>query len=138
MAEKIRTIGAFEELAEAIGNLLPAEGGWRINEEGKELVIHTTVSKDLRRSSNGGEYDFYTCFKPTGDGVLMYDDTSCELNMWGMGQHVDSFIFPCIIGLEGLRRIAASVGLRTTCEQFLKKQASFAQLREAVEAATPV
>lgn len=128
--------GAFEELANEIERLLPAEGGWRISKEWKELVIHTEVSRDPRRSSNGGEYHFYTCFEPTGDGVLVYNDTSCELSIHGMGKD-EGTIIPCIVGLEGLRGIAASVGLRMTCKQFLKKQASFAELREAVKAATP-
>lgn len=128
--------GAFETLVGEIEALLPSEGGWWINHNNGELVIHTCVSRDPRRSRNGGEYDFYTCFRPTGDGVLMYDDTSCELYIRGMGEDGGGII-PCIVGLEGLRRIAASVGLRVTCEKFLKKQASFADLREAVEAAAP-
>lgn len=128
--------GAYEKLVAEIEKLLSAEGGWCVDEQRKELVIHTDVSRDPRRSRNGGEYDFYTCFMPVGDGVLVYEDTSCELDMNGMGQHCGEII-PCIVGLEGLRRIAASIGLRTTCQKFLKRKASFADLREAVEAATP-
>ena len=121
--------GAFEELASAIERLLPAEGD-------VELVVHDTVSRDSRKSRTGGEYDFSTCFRPVGDGILVYNDTSCELHINGMGPENGSTI-PCIVGLEGLRRIAAQVGLRTTCEKFLKKQASFADLREALELAAP-
>jgi len=124
--------GAYERLVSEIERLLPAEGGWWVNDREKELIIHTNVSRDRRRSRNGGEYDFYTCFEPVRDGVLVYDATSCELHINGMGRQ----IIPCIVGLEGLRRIAASVGLRTTCQKFLKRKASFADLREAVEAAS--
>lgn len=127
-------IGAFEELAGTIESLLPAEGGWWINDGGKELVIHTTVSRDPSRSCNGGEYHFYNCFAVVGDGVLIYDDTSCELRMDRMGRKA-GYIIPCIVGLDGLRRIAALVGLRAACKQFLKRGIGFNELRKAVKLA---
>lgn len=127
-------IGAFEELAGDIEALLPAEGGWWINEEVKELVVHTSVSRDERRSRNGGEYHFYTCFAVVGDGVLVYFSTSCELHMPTMGRDA-GYIIPCIVSLDGLRRIAALVGLRAACKQFLKRGIGFNELRKAVKLA---
>jgi len=127
-------MGAFEELANEIESLLPAEGGWWINEDHNELVVHTTVSRDPRRSSNGGEYHFYNCFAVVGDGILVYDDTSCELHIDRMGRDA-GYVIPVIVGLDGLRRIAALVGLRAACKQFLQRGIGFAELREAVKRA---
>jgi len=133
--------GAFEILASEIEGLLPAEGGWWINGNNgfsvhhvNELVIHTAVSRDWRRNRNGGEYDYYTRFAVVGDGILVYKDTSCELRMHGMGRD-EGYVIPCIVSLEGLRRIAALVGLRAACKQFLKRGIGYTELKEAVKLA---
>jgi hypothetical protein len=131
----VDTKGAFEELASTIEALLPAEGRWNIDKTHHELSIHTIVSNDPRRSRNGGEYDFYTCFAVVGDGVLVYEETSCELRIRGMGRDA-GYVIPAIVGLDGLRRIAALVGLRAACKQFLKRGIGFADLKAAIEAAS--
>jgi len=128
--------GAFEELASKIEELLPAEGDWWISEEQNELVIQTAVSRDPSRNRNGGEYDFHTSFKPVGDGVRVYQWSSCELPIDTMG--IDSYTavtIPVIVGLDGLRRIAALVGLRAACKQFLARKLGFADLKAAIELA---
>lgn len=132
-----RQKGAFEELVSKIEELLPAEGGWWINEGNfdKELCIHTKVSRDPSRSHNGGEYDFYACFAVVGDGILVYENTSCELRIDGMGRDA-GYVIPVIIGLGALRRIAALVGLRSACKLFLKRGIGFGDLKDAVELAS--
>jgi hypothetical protein len=128
-----KPLGAFEELAQQIERLLPAQGGWWIDERDNELVIHTHVSRDPSRSSNGGEYDFYDCFAVTGDGILVYEATSCELRIDRCGRDsYAAYTIPCVVGLDGLRRIAALVGLRAACKQFLRREIGFADLKAAV------
>lgn len=135
--EPTRPAGAFEELAGVIEGLLPAAGGWWIDKDDNELVIHTHVSSNPLKSRNGGEYDFYDCFHVTGDGILVYEATSCELNIDRCGRDsYAAYTIPVIIGLDGLRRIAALVGLRAACKQFLKRGIGFNELKASVEAAS--
>jgi len=124
--------GVYEKLVERLEKeLADAEGGWQLDERKRELTIHTTISRDPSRSRTGGEYDFYICFQPTADGVVVYDATSCELRIDWMEEE----LYPVLLSLNGLRRLAALLDLRGKCAGFLRRKNTFSELRAAVEAA---
>lgn len=103
----------FEQLTQEMKQLLPAEGGWYI--EDGELVVHTRVSRDHSRDWDGGDYDFYTCFKPVEEGVLVYEETSCRLPVSWTGKEM-GHVIPCVVSVRRLARLAALFSAAETKE----------------------
>ena len=66
-------------LADICKTLESAEGRSWVSEDGRKLTIHTTVSRDPSRSSNGGEYDFYRIYRVTPVGVVAEGDWTCDI-----------------------------------------------------------
>jgi hypothetical protein len=111
--------GQFELLVEDIETAIrDAEGGWWINRE--ELVVHEAISRDPSRRNNGGEYDYYRCYRP-GLGVVAYDDWSCDFascDQYG-GEKIE---YDCILSLSGLRRIAQLADVTIAARAWLAKE----------------
>ena len=118
-SEKIRW--QFELLVEDIEQaILGAEGGWWMSELNNELIVHTMESRDPRRRNNGGEYDYYRCYR-VDFGVTAYDDWSCDIapcSQYGG----DETEYDCIISLDGLRRIAQLADVTIAARAWLAKE----------------
>lgn len=123
--------GQFEQLVSDIENeLSQAEGGWNI-EQGS-LVIFQRESRDPSRRNNGGEYDYYKVYCPTGLGVDVWESWSCDIaprRQYG-GQE---YSYDVIVGLDGLRRIAQLAIVTIAAKSWLAKEpGSMKNLKAAI------
>lgn len=124
--------GAFESLmADIEKTIATAEGDWSIRWDGS-LIVTTIESQDPSRSNNGGEYDHYRIYKTSGLGIEAYDTWSCDFAEY---QYSDDQSYDCIVGSDGLGRMAQLAEVTTAARAWLAKEPGCMQrLKKAIRA----
>jgi hypothetical protein len=126
--------GAFEHLMADIEETIKnAEGDWWLDCD--TLIVQTIVSRDPRRSRNGGEYSFYREYRSNGvGGVEVYGSWSAEFDyeQYNLG---DREQYDCIVSGQGLDRMARMADLTSAARAWLaKEKGCMAKLKKAVPA----
>jgi hypothetical protein len=130
--------GQFELLVDDIEReIASAEGGWAIKDddwEGPRLVVYQRVSRDPRRSHNGGEYDYWKTYAANGLGIEVTEGWSCDIADRGQYGGAE-YGYDCCIGLEGLKRIAQLAEVTIAARSWLAKEPGcMKRLKSAIRA----
>ena len=82
------------------------------------LTIVTRLPKRPELSNNGGDYEYWHRFIPTGFGVKSQEFWSCDI------QELDpeGETFGCLVSTEGLLRMSQLAILTIAAERWLKKE----------------
>lgn len=124
--------GQYEMLmGDIVETLRDADGGWRITETGR-MVIDTRIPDRPELSNNGGNYYHYRKYQPTGLGVEVWDDWSCDICDY---QYSNNAEYKCVVSLKGLERMAKLATLEIAAEAWVKKvPGSMKYLKDTIRA----
>ena len=124
--------GQFEKLmADIEKEVEDAEGGWLITDKGS-LLIHQIVSRDPSRSHNGGEYNTYKYYTPSGLGVFVEEDWSCDIAPRSQYGGEESY-YDCLVSTDGLERMARLAEVKVAAYAVINKEPGYMKrFQEAV------
>jgi hypothetical protein len=131
--ETLAPKGQFELLVDDIQGEIESAEGWAIKDDGR-LVVYQQLSRDPRRSRNGGEYDYWKTYAANGLGIEVTEGWSCDIadrSQYGGAEYG----YDCCIGLEGLKRIAQLAEVTIAARSWLAKEPGcMKRLKSAIRA----